>query len=126
MKILNLILRLALGLLLLVFGVNKFVEFLPPFDFKQDVDAAALFQAFYESGYILPSLVGGLEIVVGLLLVTKKWVPFALVALVPLSINIVLFHAVLNPANILPALLVAIINTYLIIKNWDSYRSMFS
>jgi len=115
MKILNLILRLALGLLLLVFGVNKFVEFLPPFDFKQDVDAAALFQAFYESGYILPSLVGGLEIVVGLLLVTKKWVPFALVALVPLSINIVLFHAVLNPANILPALLVAIINTYLII-----------
>jgi len=115
MKILNLILRLALGLLLLVFGVNKFVEFLPPFDFKQDVDAAALFQAFFDSGYILPGLVGGLEIVVGLLLVTKKWVPFALVA-----------HAVLNPANILPALLVALINTYLIYRNWNSYRSMFS
>ncbi len=126
MKILNLILRLALGLLLLVFGVNKFVEFLPPFDFKQDVDAAALFQAFFDSGYILPGLVGGLEIVVGLLLVTKKWVPFALVALVPISVNIVLFHAVLNPANIGPALGVAIINVYLISKNWNHYKPMFS
>ena len=125
MKIINLILRIALGLLLIAFGLNKFFWFMPDFEFGADQGAADLFQAFTDSGYMWP-LVGGLEAVVGLLLVTKKWIPFALVALVPISVNVVLFHAVLNPANILPALAVALINAYLIHKNWGSYKAMFA
>ena len=124
MKIINIIIRLALGVLLLVFGLNKFFWFMPDFEFKDDIGAANLFQAFTDSGYMWP-LVGGLEAVVGLLLVTKKWVPFALVALVPISVNVVLFHAALNPANIGPALFVAIVNAYLIYRNWDNYKSLF-
>ena len=124
MKILNLILRLVLGLLLTVFGINKFADFMPPFNWNGDVAAETFFTALENTGYMMP-LIGGLETVVGLLLLTNKWTPFALVALVPISVNIILFHGVLNPANIGPALLVAIINTYLIIKNWDSYRAMF-
>ena len=124
MKILNLILRLVLGLLLTVFGINKFADFMPPFNWRGDVAAETFFTALIDTGYMMP-LIGGLETVVGLLLLTNKWTPFALVALVPISVNIILFHGVLNPANIGPALLVAIINTYLIIKNWDSYRAMF-
>ena len=132
MKILHLVLRLGLGLMLLAFGLNKFFWFLADFDFTGYPEAEYLFNALRYSGaeptgkgYIM-GLVGITEAIVGLLLVMKKWVPFALVMLVPISINIVLFHAFVNLPNIGPALLVAAVNAYLMYKNWDAYRAMFT
>ncbi len=123
MKIVNTILRIALGVMLLIFGLNKFFWFMPDFQFGEDIGAATLFQAFTDSGYMWP-LVGGLEVVVGLLFITKKAFPAALLALLPISVNVVLFHAVLNPANIFPALFVAVVNLYFIYKNWNNYRHL--
>ena len=133
MKIFQVILRIVLGLTLLTFGLNKFLWFMPDFDFTGYPEAEHLFNALRFSGddpaagkgYIL-GLVGITEIVVGLLLVIKKWVPFALVVLVPISINIVLFHAFVNLPNIGPALFVAAINSYLIYRHRESYHSLFS
>lgn len=96
---------------------------MPDFDFGDNVGAANLFQAFTDSTYMWP-LVGGLEAVVGILLITKKAFPAALLALLPISVNIVLFHAVLDLGNIVPALLVAILNGYLIAINWSEYRHL--
>lgn len=132
MKIFHVLLRTGLGLMLLLFGFNKFIWFLQDFDFAGYPHAQYLFDALRYSwsepiagkGYLM-GLVGLTEIVVGLLLVIKKWVPFALVMLVPISINIVLFHAFLNLPNIGPAIFVALINGYLIYKNWDAYRTLF-
>lgn len=123
MKLVNTILRIALGLLLLLFGLNKFFNYLPAFDFGDNVGAANLFSAFIDSGYMLP-LIGGVEALVGLLLVIKKAVPAALLAMLPISVGIILFHAVLDPANIAPGALVAILNVYLIARNWDNYRHL--
>ncbi|MFT5891238.1 MAG: putative oxidoreductase [Dokdonia sp.] len=123
MKLVNTILRIVLGVMLLVFGFNKFVPFLPAFEFGNDLGAANLFEAFTNSGYMWP-LVGGLEMLVGILFITKKAFPAALLALLPISVNIVLFHAILNPANIAPALFVAIVNLYFIYKNWSNYRHL--
>lgn len=96
---------------------------MPDFDFGEDVGAKNLFEAFTDSGYMWP-LVGGLEAVVGILFIIKKAFPAALLALIPISVNVVLFHAVLNIANIGPALLVAILNAYFIYKNWNNYRHL--
>jgi uncharacterized membrane protein YphA (DoxX/SURF4 family) len=123
MKIVNTIIRIVLGLLLLVFGLNKFIGFLPNFDFGDNVGAANLFSAFIDSGYMLP-LIGGVETIVGLLLVIKKAVPAALLAMLPISVGIILFHGVLDPANIAPGALVAILNVYLIAKNWSHYSHL--
>ncbi|WP_299216934.1 DoxX family membrane protein [uncultured Dokdonia sp.] len=123
MKLVNTIIRIGLGVMLLTFGLNKFFWFMPDFEFGQDVGATNLFQAFTDSGYMWP-LVGGLEVVVGLLFIIKKAFPAALLALLPISVNVVLFHAVLNPANIAPALLVAIVNLYFIYKNWSNFRHL--
>lgn len=123
MKIVNTILRIGLGIMLLAFGLNKFFWFMPDFDFGEDVGARSLFDAFTDSGYMWP-LVGGLEAVVGILFITKKAFPAALLALIPISVNVVLFHAVLNIANIGPALLVAVLNGYFIYKNWNNYRHL--
>jgi uncharacterized membrane protein YphA (DoxX/SURF4 family) len=131
MKIFHGVLRVGLGLLLLAFGLNKFIWFLQDFDFTGYPQAEYLFNALRYSwsdasghGYIM-GLVGLTEAVVGTLLVLKKWVPFALVVLVPISINIVLFHAFVNLPNIGPALAVALVNAYLIYRNWNSYKLMF-
>jgi uncharacterized membrane protein YphA (DoxX/SURF4 family) len=132
MKILHTIVYIGLGLLLLAFGLNKFFWFMPDFDFTGYPEAQHLFDALRFSGddpeagkgYIM-GLVGVTEVVVGILLLLRKWVPFALVMLVPISINIVGFHAFVNISNIGPAILVAVLNSYLLYKNWDSYRSMF-
>ena len=131
MKIFHIILRIGLGLMLLIFGLNKFIWFLQDFDFTGYPQAQYLFDALRYSwsdstgnGYIM-ALVGLTEVVVGLLLIIKKWVPFALVMLVPISINIVLFHAFLNIPNIGPAIFVALINGYLMYRNWDAYRGLF-
>ncbi|AWH73609.1 DoxX family protein [Dokdonia sp. Dokd-P16] len=125
MKLVHTIIRIGLGLMLLVFGLNKFFWFMPDFEFGDNVGAAHLFQAFTDSGYMWP-LVGGLEVIVGLLFITKKIFPVALLALIPISVNIVLFHAVLDPPNIVPALLVAVLNGYFIYRNWNNYRHLFS
>lgn len=132
MKIFHIILRVGLGLMLLAFGLNKFFWLLPDFDFVEFPEAKYLFEALRFSGddpsagkgYIM-HMVGATEAIVGILLIIKKWVPLALVMLVPISINIVMFHVMVNLPNIGPALLVAIVNGYLIYRNWDSYSGMF-
>ena len=131
MKIVTIILRTLLGVLLLTFGLNKFFWFLADFDFTGYPEAEYLFNSLHYSwsepvgkGYIL-GLVGLTEATVGLLLVLKKWVPFALVMLVPISINIILFHAFVNLPNIGPAIFVAAVNAFLMYKHWGAYRSMF-
>lgn len=132
MKKINLIIQLGLGLMLLAFGFNKFFWFLADFDFTGYPEAEYLFKALRYSGaeptgkgYIM-GLVGVSEVVIGAMLVLRKWVPLALVMLVPVSINLVLFHVFVNLPNIGPALAVAAVNGYLMYLNWDKYRPMFS
>ncbi|WP_438426029.1 DoxX family membrane protein [Aquimarina macrocephali] len=122
MNKLILALRILLGVMLVVFGSNKFFEFMPAFEFANP-DAGIFFGALANS-YVL-KVVGIIEVVVGLLLLTNKAVPFALVLLAPISVNIILFHATLDPANIGPGALVFLINAFLIFKYWDKYKTLF-
>lgn len=133
MKISHNILRVGLGLMLFTFGLNKFLWFMPDFKFEGFPEAEYLFKALRYSGaeptghgYIL-ALTGITEAIVGLLLVIKKWVPFALVLLMPISVNIIFFHmfTYINPINLGPAFLVFIGNCYLVYIYRDAYRAMF-
>lgn len=76
------------------------------------------------TGYVL-YIVAALEIIIGLLLIIKKWVPFALILLAPISINILLFHIFLDVSGILVAIAMVTINVILIYKYWKSYRPLF-
>jgi putative oxidoreductase len=49
------------------------------------------------------------EIVIGIFLLLNKWVAFSLIVLVPISVNILLFHLFLDIPGISGALLVAVI-----------------
>ncbi len=118
------ILRIILGLALLVFGLNKFLTFIPMFDMAPAT--SNFLDSLETSGYsYILSTVAILEILVGILLLLKKWVPFALILLAPISINILLFHIFLDVSGLAVAVAIVAINIILIYKYWKSYRPLF-
>lgn len=119
------ILRIILGLGLLFFGLGKFFNFsfLPVPNFTPE--AASFMGSLGSTGYLL-FVVGAFEIIIGLLLLFNKWVPFALVLLAPITVNVLLFHLFLDSPGIILALIVVILNGILIYKHWKAYRPLFS
>lgn len=116
-------LRIILGLILIIFGANKFIGFMPSPELPE---AAGNFMgALASTGYMFP-LIGAVEVIVGVLLILNKCVPFALVLLAPVAVNMVLFHLKLAPGGIGPAALVTILNAILIYANWDKYKPLFN
>lgn len=115
-------LRIILGLLLIVFGANKFLMFMPSPELPEA--AAEFMGALGKTGYMF-YLIGAVEAVAGLLLVIKKWVPFALILFAPVAVNILLYHVKLDIANIGPGILVSLLTVILIYANWNHYKSLF-
>ena len=122
MNTVAMIARYLLGLAMLVFGANKFFNFMPAPELPEA--AGAFMGALVNSGYILPTL-GVIYILAGLLLVINKSVPFALIILVPVSFNIVAFHLKFAPEGILFAAVIAVLNLFLMYHNWDRFKSLF-
>lgn len=118
------ILRVILALGLIFFGLNKFIQFgfMPIPSLPEN--AADFMGSLSATGYVL-QVVGALEILIGLLLLFNKWVPFALILLAPISANILLFHLFLDLPEIGVALVIAIINVILIYKYWKAFRPLF-
>ena len=85
----TMIVRILLGVMLVIFGSNKFLHFIP---MDPATGAAGEFMnSLGATGYIFP-IVGILEVFIGIMLLLKKWVPFVVILLAPISINILLFH----------------------------------
>jgi hypothetical protein len=76
------------------------------------------------TGYIFPVL-GVLEVIIGAMLLLKKWVAFALILLAPISINILLFHLFLGIAGLPVAIIILLFNAILIYKHWQQYKPLF-
>ncbi len=119
------VVRSLLGVLLLVYGLNGFLGwFSAPSDIPSE--ASRYLRALTEVEYLWP-LVAGVEVLVGALLLFKRWVPFALVLLAPLSVHLVLYHAFLDPEPLhaLPAYAVAAANLVLAAMHREAYRPLF-
>ncbi|RDK88435.1 DoxX family membrane protein [Marinirhabdus gelatinilytica] len=116
------IMRIVLGLALLVFGLNKFLNFIKMFEMPPA--AANFMESLETTGYVF-YIVAIIEISVGLMLLFKKWVPFALVLLAPLTVNILLFHLFLDVSDIAVAIVIFTFNVILIYKYWKAYRPLF-
>ena len=116
------IIRIALGLALLVFGANKLFAFIP---MEAPTGSAGEFMSSLNAtGYIFPVL-GVLEMIIGIMLLLKKWIAFALILLAPISINILLFHLFLGISGLPIAVLILAFNVILIYKRWPQYKTLF-
>ena len=119
----SLILRLLLGILLVVFGLNKFLQVLPA---PEPVGAAATYLGgLAASGFTFP-VIGIVEVLVGVALLTNKYVPLALVLMAPISVNILLYHLTMDLANIPLGGVVFALNLILLIMHKKSYNSMLA
>ncbi len=106
MKIVSLVARILLGLAFLVFGLNKFHEFMP--SGAPHPGAAGQFMgALMSTHYIV--LVGFFECAGGLLLLFNRYVPLGLVFLGPIIVNILAIGVLMVPMALPPGLIVALL-----------------
>jgi len=106
MKIVTLIARLLLGLIFVVLGLNGFLNFLNMGPMPTGL-AGQFIGALFLSHYFW--VVAALQVAGGALLLVNRFVPLALVLLGPVIVNIVLYHAFLNPSGALLAIVVVIL-----------------
>ncbi|MEM5565337.1 DoxX family membrane protein [Psychroserpens sp. AS72] len=115
------VLRIILGLFVLVFGLNKFFEFLPAPEGMSE-EAMAYFGALVNSKTMV--LVAIVEIVAGLALILNKFGALLALILMSVSVNAVLFHAVLDQANIAGALVLLVLNIAVLYGYKDRFKSL--
>lgn len=94
---LPLILRLSLGSIFLIYGLDGFLHFMS--NTVGTGKAANFISAMIDSGYLWSLLKVG-ETVGGAMLLLNLYVPLALVLLAPIVVNILCFHFFLNPGEL--------------------------
>jgi hypothetical protein len=105
MKIASTIARVLLGVVYLVFGLNGFLNFIPP----QPMPPVAIqfVGALIESHYMM--VVFAIELACGVLFLANRYVILALTVIAPVIFNILLVHIFMAPAGLPIAIFVAIL-----------------
>lgn len=118
------ILRILLGVFVLVFGVNKLYPggFLPMPELG--AEAGAYFGALMSAKTM--TLVAIVEVVAGISLIFNKSGALLALILMSVSVNAVLFHAVLDPGNIVPAIALLALNIATLFGYKDKYKALLS
>jgi uncharacterized membrane protein YphA (DoxX/SURF4 family) len=115
--------RVILGLVFVVFGLNGFLQFLPQPPLPGP--ALAFVSALGASGYLFP-LLKAVEIGAGLLLLAGVFVPFALVLLAPVIVNIAAFHLFLDRSSFGVVALVLAAELYLAFVHRAAFAPLFT
>ncbi len=116
--------RVLLGLVFFVFGLNGFLNFLPQPSTVPE-GALAFGGALVKTGYMFP-LIKGTEVIVGVLLLSNRFVPLALAIIAPVIVNILAFHAFLAPAGLVVPVIVLGLEIYLAWTYRSVYRPMLA
>ena len=116
------VLRILFGLFCLVFGLNKFLNFIafPAIP----GDGGTLMTIYATSGFFM--LIGVLEILGGLALIINKFVPLALTILVAIMFNALVFHLLHDMAGVGGAALGMILGLVLVYANKDKFKDLLS
>jgi putative oxidoreductase len=112
---------LLFGLMMINSGVNKFLNYMTMPEMSEA--AGALANAFVQSGWVFP-LVALAEIVGGAMISTNRFRALGAIILLPVTIGIFLFHAVLDPGAIVMSIVLLAINSWVIIENTNKYLPM--
>src|SRR5437899_812183 len=115
MKILTIIARVLLGLIFVVFGLNFVLNFIPMPSSPTGL-AGDYFKFFAAGGYMY--VVGAMQLLSGLLSLIGRFVPLAVTILAAMIFNILVFHILVNPEGLPMAIVVAVLELFLV---W-SYR----
>ncbi len=114
--------RLLLGFSFIVFGINPWLQFLPLPELNE---AAKAFFSAMSTSYLL-TFVKITEVVGGLLLLTGRFVPFALIILAPIVLNILFFHVFLDTTGLSLALFLMALQVFLAWAYRDSFTGVLA
>lgn len=116
------VLRIVLGLFVVMFGLNKFLNFIPME--APTGDAATYFGGLMSSKTLI--LVALVEIVAGIAFIFNKF--GALMALILMSVSVcaVLFHATLDPANIVGSIVLLALNIAVLFGYKEKYSPLLA
>ncbi|HLP76988.1 MAG TPA: DoxX family protein [Candidatus Paceibacterota bacterium] len=115
------IVRVLLGLMFLVFGLNGFLNFIPaPKDMPQEI--MAVMGGLMKAGYM--TVVSAAEVIIAVLLLTNRFVPLALAMLAPIVVGILTFHIAMQPATIGAGIVVLLMELYLAWAYHGAFRPM--
>ncbi len=117
--------RVLMGLPLIVFGLNCFLNFIPPPSAPLPEDAMAFAGALVKTGYMMP-LIGLTQLIVGLFLLTNRFVPLALVLFAPFIVNSIAFHLFLEHSGLPMAGVFLALELYLAWIYRAAYRSLLT
>ncbi len=121
MRVVVTIVRVLLGLVFFVFGLNGFLHFMP--NPPPTPAAGEFFGALIKTGYMF-TLIFGPQVLGGALLLLNVAVPFALVILAPVIVNIIGFHLYLSPVPMQVAIAL-IVTAFELFLAWY-YRAAFA
>lgn len=114
--------QLLAGLMLVVFGANKFLHFIPMG--APAVEMGAFMGALFGVGYLM-TLVAIIEISAGLAFLSNKFAPLMAVVLMPVMLNAFLAHLFLDPAGIGGALVLTLFTVIIMIRHKEAYTPLF-
>lgn len=117
--------RILLGLPLLVFGANAFLNFIPQPQTPLPPAAVAFATALVNTGYMM-KLIGLTHLIVGLFLVLNRFVPLALVLLAPFLVNSLAFHIFLEHSGLPMAAVFVAFELYLAWVYRAAYRPLLT
>lgn len=121
MKIATIIARTLLGLIFVVFGLNAFFNFIPLPPPKSEL-AGEFMKALFTSHYLYA--VKCFEISGGLLLLSGRFTALGLTLVGPVVVNILFFHAFLDPAGLPMGLVLATLSLFLLWRHRNSFASL--
>jgi uncharacterized membrane protein YphA (DoxX/SURF4 family) len=115
--------RVLLGAPLFAFGLNGFLELIPPPTTPMPEGATAFLGALVQTGYMM-QLIAVTHLTVGVLLLINRFVPLALALFAPFIVNSIAFHSFLEPSGLPMAIAFLALELYLAWKYRDAFRPM--
>lgn len=119
-----LVVRVLMGLMFTVFGLNGFLNFIP--QPKEPMPAAVIaFTTALVDANIM-KVVFCTQLLVGILLLLNRFVPLALALIAPIIVGILTFHISLALSSIMPGIVVLALELYLAWSYRDAFRPMLA
>ncbi|MGH1339120.1 MAG: DoxX family protein [Aureispira sp.] len=113
--------RILLGLGLVVFGLNKFIGFMP--QPPAPADGKAFLDQLFNAKYVM-NIAGAVYLAAGVSFLTNKFVPLLAIILFPILLNAFLYHARFDPAGIAGAAVFTALNIFVIVAHKPAYNDL--
>jgi uncharacterized membrane protein YphA (DoxX/SURF4 family) len=113
------VISLLFGLLFINSGLNKFLNYMPmPEEMPESM--LKVMEAFLAIGWLLP-LVGIIEIIAGMLFILPKTRALGAIMMLPIMVGILLTNIVNIPSGLPLAIMLFVINLWVLFENREKY-----